>query len=545
MSKKTFTVLLTLIILVNFTSLFSDIFMIDSSLYAMISKQFCISGNYIDIYVNGLEWLDKPHFPFWVCALSMKVFGINSFAYKLPSLLFFLIALRYTYKLSEKLYDLEIAKISTLILGSAFHIILSNNDVRAEAILLGLIAPALYYLYLYSLQASLKNILLSALFGAAAVMTKGIFVLVIFYSALFLNLWVQKEYSKLFSWKWIFVLVLTLVFTFPEIYAVYSQFDLHPEKVVFGKTGVSGVKFFLWDSQFGRFFNTGPIKGNGDVFFFTHTLLWAFAPWALLGFAALGDSIKTIIKKESQQEYFTFFGFIVMFLVFSVSKFQLAHYTNILFPMLAILTAVFIQQSKKNWIKNLLKYSIYFYTFLFALLVFILQWYFKPENAFIGWMVFASYLLLVIWNYFSKKDTFYTPLVTGLFASLLFALFFNLSFYPSLSKYQSGAQIAYYTNKHFPSTEIGVTEHDWLLQFYSKNKLIFIEDANQIASATPKLCVVKAELFSQLQKLPLQLKIVKTFEGYHITKLHFNFINHKTRKNVTQKYHLIQLSTKN
>ena len=278
MSKKTFTVLLTLIILVNFTSLFSDIFMIDSSLYAMISKQFCISGNYIDIYVNGLEWLDKPHFPFWVCALSMKVFGINSFAYKLPSLLFFLIALRYTYKLSEKLYDLEIAKISTLILGSAFHIILSNNDVRAEAILLGLIAPALYYLYLYSLQASLKNILLSALFGAAAVMTKGIFVLVIFYSALFLNLWVQKEYSKLFSWKWIFVLVLTLVFTFPEIYAVYSQFDLHPEKVVFGKTALSGVKFFLWDSQFGRFFNTGPIKGNGDVFFFTHTLLWAFAP---------------------------------------------------------------------------------------------------------------------------------------------------------------------------------------------------------------------------------------------------------------------------
>jgi len=61
----------------------------DSALYAQISKSFVTTHNWWDIYVNGHDWLDKPHFPFWICALSMQIFGINAFAYKLPSLLFF------------------------------------------------------------------------------------------------------------------------------------------------------------------------------------------------------------------------------------------------------------------------------------------------------------------------------------------------------------------------------------------------------------------------------------------------------------------------
>jgi hypothetical protein len=83
------------------------------------------------------------------------------------------------------------------------------------------------------------------------------------------------------------LVLLTVIFTIPEIYALYIQFDLHPEKVVFNKQHVSGIKWFLWDSQFGRFTNDGPItRKQGDVFFFIHTLLWAFAPWCLLFYYA-------------------------------------------------------------------------------------------------------------------------------------------------------------------------------------------------------------------------------------------------------------------
>lgn len=68
--------------------------------------------------------------------------------------------------------------------------------------------------------------------------------------------------------------IILLIFISPELICLYIQFDSHPEKIVFGNTHVSGIRFFFWDSQFGRFFNTGPIKGKGDPFFlYAHVIV--------------------------------------------------------------------------------------------------------------------------------------------------------------------------------------------------------------------------------------------------------------------------------
>ena len=96
MSKNVFILLSIALVAVNATGLFNEVFTGDSALYATISKSLVESGNYADLYVQGEAWLDKPHFPFWMCALSFNIFGINTFAYKLPFLLFFLIGLFYT-----------------------------------------------------------------------------------------------------------------------------------------------------------------------------------------------------------------------------------------------------------------------------------------------------------------------------------------------------------------------------------------------------------------------------------------------------------------
>mgnify|MGYP000707650869 CR=1 FL=1 len=118
MPSRSFRILLIAILAVNALALFNEIFLAASSLYAHISKSFVLSGNYSDIIINGGDWLDKPHFPFWVCATSMELFGINSFAYKLPSFLFFLAALFYTYQLARKAYDLGTARLAVLVLAS-------------------------------------------------------------------------------------------------------------------------------------------------------------------------------------------------------------------------------------------------------------------------------------------------------------------------------------------------------------------------------------------------------------------------------------------
>ena len=546
MEKKTFLILLSIVVLINSSGLLCDIFMEDSSLYALISKSFIVSGNYMDIYVNGNDWLDKPHFPFWICSFFMNIFGVNTFAYKLPSLLFFLLGLTYTFKLANELYNKEIAYLATLILGSALHIIISNNDVRAEAILLGLIVPALYYLYKLSLEFSLKNILLGSLFSAASVMTKGVFILIIFYSALFLNLLVNKEYKMIINGRWILALSLTFLFVTPEIYAVYHQFDLHPDKTVFGRNNVSGVKFFFWDSQFGRFFNSGPIKGEGDISFFIHTLLWAFAPWAILGFSSLGLAIQRLFKREKSKKYFTFFGFFVMFILFSLSKFQLPHYTNILFPLISIMVAALIWRSKSKLIKDLIKYSINIYVCIFIIFIVLLEYYFKTERLIISCFIILAMLSLFLYMNFWKERSDQRYIILGIVSSLLLSLYLNLCFYPDLLKYQSGSQIAFYTNEYYPNKELLVSYNDWLLQYYTKNKLVVVKGLDGLKNRgrdKNTILIANEDFLTTIKADNLSYSILKIFDNYHITTLNFDFINNKSRKKTTSKYYLLEIKT--
>lgn len=75
-------------ILINANGLLNPILEPDGALYATISKHIALKGEWFNLYGDGHDWLDKPHFPFWMAALSFKIFGITSFAYKLPAFLF-------------------------------------------------------------------------------------------------------------------------------------------------------------------------------------------------------------------------------------------------------------------------------------------------------------------------------------------------------------------------------------------------------------------------------------------------------------------------
>ena len=306
-TKLVYIVLFAMALMVNLTGINVDFFTDDPGLYASIAKNMLYKNDFLQLYTYGQDWLDKPHFPFWMAYLSFKIFGVSVWAYRLPALLFFALGLLYTFLFARKYYSQNVATTAVLILITAQYAFMGNIDVRAEPYLLALIIGSIYHISNLHDRLSISNLLLAALFTACAIMTKGIFVIVAIYGALLGQLIFQKKLKQLFSLKFIGLYLLTLVFVLPELYTLYIQFDLHPEKLVFERNGVSGIKWFLWDSQFGRFANNGPIshKSGGDVFFYIHTLLWAFAPWCLLFYFALYKRIKGIVKKETLPEYYT------------------------------------------------------------------------------------------------------------------------------------------------------------------------------------------------------------------------------------------------
>jgi 4-amino-4-deoxy-L-arabinose transferase-like glycosyltransferase len=263
--------LFVLALAVNFAGINTRFFTDDPGLYASIAKNLLYKKDFFELFTYNRDWLDKPHFPFWAILLSFKVFGVSEWAYRLPALLFFLISLFYTFLFTRKYYNRETAIIAVLILMTAQNTILSNTDVRAEPYLMGLITGAIYHIACLEERFSFGDLLLAALLTAFAIMTKGIFVITAVYGSLLCQLLFQKKLKHLFAFKWLWLLLLTFIFTLPEFYALYIQFDLHPEKTVFGRQHVSGIKWFLWDSQFGRFVITGLLPAHQAAWFFTCT----------------------------------------------------------------------------------------------------------------------------------------------------------------------------------------------------------------------------------------------------------------------------------
>lgn len=339
-------------VLINAAAMFSPIINSgDAITYATIANHIVQSHDWVSLVLDNHDWLDKPHLPFWITALFFKVGGVSAFTYILPGFIFHLIGAYYTYRLARILYDKQTGSLAVLIYVSIFNLMDASIEVKAETYLIGQIMPACYYWLRYDAQFRIKYLMLGALFTAMAIMTKGIFTLFTISSGL-ICLWLyQKQWSKPFSVKWLMALFLSLLLVSPELVALHLQFNQHTASSML-EPQISSFKFFFWDSQFGRFFNTGPIQNhNGHPFYFVLVFLWAFLPWTLVFFASIHyhfSAFNNAIISERTAFIFLICMFFCTFLMFSATKFQLDYYIDIILPFSAILCARYLINSELN-----------------------------------------------------------------------------------------------------------------------------------------------------------------------------------------------------
>jgi 4-amino-4-deoxy-L-arabinose transferase-like glycosyltransferase len=542
--QNSFFLLLLSGIAVNASGLFMTILEPDAALYAGVAKSMALSYDFINLKDLGVDWLDKPHFPFWITALSFKLFGYSSFAYRLPAFLFWLIGLYYTWKFAKLFYTDVAAKLAVLIYISAFHLLLSNSDVRAEPFLTGMVIAAVYHFYAAAetKQAITVHLIAGALFTALALMTKGLFTLVPVASGLVFHWLLKKEWNKIFQWRWIAGFVFICIFTLPELYCLYVQFDLHPEKIVFGTTNVSGLRFFLWDSQFGRFFSTGPYKGTGEVLFYTHTLLWAFLPWSLLLYAAFYTFCHNFFNKKAELKEFISFGAgLFTFLLFSLSSFQLPHYLNIVFPFYAVLTAQWLVNLQARRSKKLITITQIILSCLLLLLMCFISYLFRFNS---WWLAIVLVMLAVGCMFIFKKRMQPFAFLFSFFASCILFVVLNLFFYPALLQYQSGTNAAHYMNKNLPADDVFVFElRSYSFEFYMSRSVLHMnrKELQKKPSGKSVLLFTDEKKLKELIQRGYKIEVLKDFAHFHISRLNFKFINAATRDAQTENFFLVRV----
>jgi len=422
--------------------------------------------------------------------------------------------------------------------------IMSNTDVRAEPYLMALVIGSIYHIARLNERYSFGQLFLAALLTACAIMTKGLFVIVAIYGALLGQLLFQKNFKSLFSFKWVFLGLLTLLFILPECYALYVQFDMHPEKVVFGRQNVSGIKWFLWDSQFGRFASSGPItRSSSDVFFFVHTLLWAFAPWCLLFYFAIYKNFKEIFQKRKLPEYYTFCGGLLLLIIFSVSRFQLPFYTNTLFPLFAVITAPYACMQLSKVENNIRLTSEWLYIILLPVAVLLINFFSQPASQL--WFIIDCVVTIIIIFLIATrvKENYKKAFMLACTIALFVNCYLNTTFYGELIQYKGQISAANYANQQqFSNYKLySLRTENNQFQFYCNRPVDYIplEQFNTTQTPATSLFFVSQPSMDQLVKNKAEFHVVASFTDYPQENILPAFINTATRKNVLGKVYLI------
>jgi 4-amino-4-deoxy-L-arabinose transferase-like glycosyltransferase len=539
--EDSFQYLIAFFVLLVYTgSLFFPLMDKDAAHHANIALYMYEHNDWVSLVDRGRDYLDKPHFLFWTSLVSFKIFGVNTFAHRFPAILFSLLSIYSTYKLTRHLSDKTTAKLAAVILATAQAFILSITDARMETPLTAAIILGLWQMIVYIDRQKFINLLFAALGAAIAFSTKGWLGPVIIFVSSFFYIALNKKWRILFSYKtWLF-LPLFFLFISPVLYAYYLEYDLHPEKVVRGRDHISGVKFILWDQLFERYKGFGVGGRNSGYFFLYHTFLWAFFPWSIIAAAAVFFWLKRMFYKRKWAHPLNFAALSFAFILFTISfsKFKMPHYIVMLLPLAAMFTAGYLKfiLFYKKPARSYLSLQMAFAGLVLIATIILNYYFFKPINLFIT--ISGPLLLCMLGFVIVKKFDIKAVKViyVSVILSLVFNFFLNYNFFPNLLKYQGGNELVKLMkgrNIAIPGEEIVIVESDaHSFEFYRKHTYRIAEThifLKEYPTMKNKYFLVTNKIKDYLTTKGYTVKPVISHLDYNVTTVQLKFLNPSTR----------------
>ena len=520
----------------------------DASQYASMSMEMMQTKNFLKVYEVGIDYLDKPPFLFWINSLSMLIFGINNFAFKLPSILFAIVAIIATYQLSKIYYQEKIAWLSAIILATCQATFLITNDIRTDTILMGCVIFSLWQLAKWVTTNTNKYFLFASVAIGLGMLTKGPIALFIPLFAFATHWLLQRNFTYFFKPIYLVGIAIIAVVLLPMSIGLYQQFDAHPEKLVNDATDVSGLKFFYWTQSFGRI--TGEsVWNNGATFsFLLENLLWGMLPWTIIFLASLvvdwSNIFKNKFKLNASQEAITTGGFTLTYCSLAISKYQLPHYIYVVLPLVAIITAKFcytiFYNTTKTFTKKIFSVLQIITITILILAPIVVAYYAFPQLINIAYSIAIVTIIAII---VLLKKAKHTIVYASVVAILGVNFFLNVFFYPLLLQYQAGNVIGRYIKTHHINSKQfyfykyhGSSRN---IHFYANAVIHSIHQPAEIKSGNVLLTM--QEGLNELTNKHTPFQLLYTGQDFHVAMLTAEFLNIKTRSTQTTKYYLLKL----
>ncbi|MCB0602065.1 MAG: glycosyltransferase family 39 protein [Saprospiraceae bacterium] len=523
---------------------------IDAAQYASIAAEMHDTRSFLQVFFDGSDYLDKPPLLFWLSAWSFDVFGIHNWSYRLPSMLSMILGLWSVYHLTLRLYrEKQTAVLATIVYATLQSSFLFMHDIRTDTLLANLVVFTIWQGVVYLDEKKWLSMIGFASGAGLAMLTKGPIGLMVPAIALLAHIWWTHRWNIFLNLKtWLIPLIL-LLWLAPMLYGLYHQFDLHPEKTVSGRQGVSGIYFYFWEQSFGRITGASSWQDNtGPDYFFTNSL-WSLLPWTLLFWITFIRELVCMFRVRRDQNRFQeafpilALGILIPFTAFTFAHYKLPHYLFVVAPLQAILIGAWLNGEKGRSPSRLIM-------ILQALIILVMLsgigavvWVFPA--LWWKWILLIAFAAVVAYILLRRTSGISRIWKWSIAAIITLNFWLNLHFYPELMQYQLTSQaIAYMKTENIPvqsTAFLGVSRFG--LHFFAGQKVAYTEHWDP-ALLQFKYVLATDKGLQEMDRNSMRYSILNIFKGYPVSRLNAKFLNPKTRNTQYNFAYLVALNQK-
>jgi 4-amino-4-deoxy-L-arabinose transferase-like glycosyltransferase len=529
-----------------------DVRDMDEAAYGEIGREMIESGNFVDPTWNYVPFYEHPPLMLWLIASSIKVFGTNAYAVRLPGAALAAIGVFLTYLLGILLFDRKTAVVAAALLPTVPFYNLMIADARLDIALLVFITLAFLGVIAFLRQRKIVYLLIAYVACGLAFLTKGPIGIVM--PALVVGVYIAL------TRKWGLIRELRPALGLLVIAAIVCPWYLF----MYRRHGWDFVQNLVIRQNIERFFGGESFRLE-DPSFYLHTFLWMFLPWVVpLGWmlikklVAVCRPVGRFVRgmADSRDDSDTLPMLLVIWLILPIIVMSLAatkqdRYIFFVFPAAALIAAKFIRDYLEGDLskKETKGYGI-FNIVLASLLGITLFWMvfvFYPFDSAIASLFFCGVVVFIcLICLFSFRTDFRVGTIVSVVLLMVFYNFlYTTHISPIIMQYQPFRGFAHDIEVlDIPAGPIILYETDEArrqnnkpsLNFYSGRKVIVTWGAYMITSE---------RLVPHLEEIGYEVTILSIRPHYDIiTPTRREFLFAATRERAIDRYVLVHIVPK-
>jgi 4-amino-4-deoxy-L-arabinose transferase-like glycosyltransferase len=303
--------------------------------FAEAAREMIVSGNWAQVQVNFSPFWEKPPLFFWLQAISMKIFGINEFAARLPNAFCGLLSINLIFYIGKKHFGLRLALLWVLFYLGSFTPFFYFKSGIIDPWFNFFIFTSLYLIFLgaRSQYRNLKYWFFSGVLLGLAVITKGPVALIIVGMVCLVYL-IMNGFRSYFNLTMLAIFVLGIIII-PALWFI-------PETL---KNGPWFIKTFL-SYQIDLFIN--PVASHGQPWFYHPiVLIIGCFPASVFALSKLGASRGYTAGQNDLKRWLTILFWVVLVL-FSIVTTKIVHYSSLCYYPITFLGALTVY----DWVKK-------------------------------------------------------------------------------------------------------------------------------------------------------------------------------------------------